>query len=462
MPDPAGPSGHRRFATAEPEEREVEDLFLGRTVDFSFHKTTTTFDLARSVFSSASVDAGSQLLLRHLQAVLTEDHLRILDLGCGHGTLGIVLQALDRRRQVTFVDRDALACGYTARNLERNGVDLATAPVLGGLGPGVAVESDDGRPFDLVVCNLPGKAGEAAIRHLAVASARAAAGGLVGFVIVAPLAELLDETVAATGIDVVLDRSNRAHRVVIGRAPVEAAAMPGSAGSGGGSIADGFDAGVFDRTTTVFDSPAGRWEATTVHGIDEFDSLAQGTRMLRTALQGLRSTPSLIVNPGQGHRAVVAARAGYGPQRLLSRDLLALRASERLLRSALPDCAGDGPADDAASGQEREAAGSVGIDLVHGIGIDEAALDGVGVTILHGEAKVHPPWLAGQVQRWLTLIAGGAGVGTTGGATSSLVLSGRPSVLGRIEADVLGRGPGRIVHKRTVKGHRVLRYDVRS
>ncbi len=435
------PGPARRFGPATSAERQLEDLFLTRSADLAFHRTRTSFDLARSVFSSAAVDAGSQLLLRHLQALRPDGVKRVLDIGCGHGTLGIVLKALDPSRAVTFVDRDALACRFTVRNLVANGFadDAVPGPdgmradrVVGGLG---CADLDDETSFDLVVSNLPGKAGEDVIRHLVHSSATAATpGGLVGFVIVDPLAGLLADAVAAAGLVVELDKGNRSHRVIIGRVPdtpIEGPATP---------TGHGFADGIYDRTTTRFRASTMAWEGTTVAGIDEFDSLGQATKLLRTALQGVRSTPALIVNPGQGHRAVVAALAGYPPRRLLSRDRLALVAAHRMLAAAgIPAADGEDPA------------------LLHGIGLSADALDGVGLTVFHLDPKAHHPWVTDQLDRYLVMVGEGQ---QPADGPANLVLTGRSGLLGRLESDLLSRRRCRIAYKNTVKGHRVLRIEM--
>lgn len=450
------------FAAPRPASTAVEDLFLTRALEFAFHRTRTRFELARSVFSSAAVDPGSALLLRHLQSLPLGDVTTVLDVGCGHGTLGIVLKALDDRRQVTFIDRDALACRFTARNLRLNDLD-GGCDVIGSLGyDGLAAadgggrrESSDldpgGRPanrrFDLVVSNLPGKVGDAVMAELVEGAARIAGpGALLGFVVVEPLADRLRQLVASAGFEPLLDKGNKTHKVVI----VEVSQRPPAVVPPGG-----FERGCYDRDHRSFSSAELSWAARTVVGLDEFDTLAQSTKLLRQALQGVRSTPATIVNPGQGHRAVIAALAGYRPEVLISRDLLALQASARCLS-------------DAGIGRAPR--------LVHdvtGAGFYRRA----GLMILHADDKAHAPWLRAEVERMLddddppgSSAARSAPMVTAGPdadrsvtgeqpAQRHLVLCGRSGPLGRLEADLLSRR-GRLAYKKSVKGHRVLRYVV--
>ena len=315
--------------------------------------------------------------------------------------------------------------GSESRPQRADGVGLegeATVAVRGSLG------YDDLGPelgYDLIVSNVPGKAGPAVIDELVTgAAAVAGPGAIVGFVVVNPLVEAVRRLVVEPRFEPLLDKGNKTHSVVLGRVVTTDEV----------SEAGAFDRGIYDRHTGTFTSKDLTWRARTVVGLDEFDSLAQPTRLLRHALQGVRSAPSMVINPGQGHRAVIAALAGYPPAVLVSRDLLALRASARCLADAgFPE-------------PDR---------LVHSITSDDGN-DRPPVTILHADDKVHGPWLTAEVRRYLDAVA--AFDWHAGAEQPQLVLSGRSGILGRLEADVLARRPGHVAYKKSVKGHRVLRF----
>ncbi len=399
----------------------VADQFHASTTNFAFHGARLRFDLARTVFAGANVDPGSALLLRYLQTVEITPGARVLDLGCGHGTLGIVLQALDAERRVTYVDRDALACQYTARNLELNELQLSEGSILGSLGYD---DLDPSARFDLVVSNIPGKVGDAVIEHIVLgARAAAAPGAVVGFVVVKPLVSLLSSLVERAGYELLVNKGNKTHEVFIARTGERVEAAERSA--------SGFESGFYDRGTVDFSFRELAWTTRTVVGLDEFDTLSQATRLLRQSLQGVRSSPCLIVNPGQGHRALIAAKVGYRPAAMVSRDLLSLRASARALTDA---------------GFEQPT-------LDHAIATDPELLDEYPLLILHADDKVHAPWLYGEVERYLAWVSG-----RTDTPHTELVLTGRSGVLGRLEADLLNRRPGAVAYKHGVKGHRVLRF----
>lgn len=118
---------------------ELSAELRGRPLRFS-----TTWGL----FSPREIDAGTRLLLDHLE-VRPDD--RAFDLGCGYGPLGLAIARDAPRGHCLMVDKDFVAVEYARRNAKRNGID------------NVEVALSDGfrhvapRDFDLVVSNLPAK-----------------------------------------------------------------------------------------------------------------------------------------------------------------------------------------------------------------------------------------------------------------------------------------------------------------
>jgi 16S rRNA (guanine1207-N2)-methyltransferase len=113
-------------------------------VDISVAGELLTFDTQPSVFAADRLDAGTAMLLEHLEVQPGE---RVLDVGCGLGVIGIVASRKGAGR-VDLVDANLLAVQTVARNLER----------LGGLGRVMASDvysavSDE--QYDLIVSNPP-------------------------------------------------------------------------------------------------------------------------------------------------------------------------------------------------------------------------------------------------------------------------------------------------------------------
>lgn len=112
------------------------------------------------LFSARSIDEGTELLLRELEA-LTQA-ARVLDLGCGYGAIGLSLAARWPDARVNLVDSDIRAVEAARENITRNRLDNATVD----LGDGIRELPDAIGNYDLVVSNLPAQAGNDAIDQL--------------------------------------------------------------------------------------------------------------------------------------------------------------------------------------------------------------------------------------------------------------------------------------------------------
>jgi len=102
------------------------------------------------LFSPREVDAGSRLLLDHLELDETAD---CLDLGCGYGVLGLCMARAAPQGRTLMVDKDFVAVEYAERNRRRNGIDNASCLLSNGF------EQVPGQTFDVIVSNVPAKVG---------------------------------------------------------------------------------------------------------------------------------------------------------------------------------------------------------------------------------------------------------------------------------------------------------------
>jgi 16S rRNA (guanine1207-N2)-methyltransferase len=164
-----------------------EDLYFKKRIEYAINRQRFAFDAAELLFSTYSIDTGTQFLLRYMLAGVA-DPRSVLDLGCGYGVIGIVLARFHPASHVVMVDKDLLAIRYTKHNAELNGViNTETFPSIG-------TEDVQGRTFDLIASNIPGHIGDTAIerdfllRSLDVLDR----GGVYWFVVVTPLVELIE------------------------------------------------------------------------------------------------------------------------------------------------------------------------------------------------------------------------------------------------------------------------------
>lgn len=121
------------------QDLEFDDELLGRRLRFR-----TTWGL----FSPRHIDAGSHLLLEHLQ--VAQDEIA-LDLGCGYGAIGLALAQAAPQGSCLLVDKDFVAVEYARRNAALNGIANATALLSNGF------DQVGATGFSLVVSNLPAK-----------------------------------------------------------------------------------------------------------------------------------------------------------------------------------------------------------------------------------------------------------------------------------------------------------------
>jgi 16S rRNA (guanine1207-N2)-methyltransferase len=300
------------------------DVYLKKRVDLRVKDRRLTFAVSQSLFSSHQVDVGTLQLLKTLEDTRLPEGSKVLDLGCGYGPLGLTLGALNQGAEVHLVDRDALAVAFSQLNAEQN--SLSGARAYGSLG----YDEVQARDFDLIVANIPGKAGETVIRALLLdARAFLALTGWVAIVVVAPLERLVTGILNDPGIEILHHQTaqgspGRPYAVFHYRFTQPGPDAP---------WVSGLDRGIYDREELAFVVEDMTLPMRTAHGLPEFDTLSFRTQLLVKAIRDLEEEPGSIAvfNPSQGHvpvvlwRAFAARSSGSLAMILTDRDLLSLR-----------------------------------------------------------------------------------------------------------------------------------------
>jgi 16S rRNA (guanine1207-N2)-methyltransferase len=305
-----------------------EDVYYHKTVTFRAWRHSLQFRTSQELFSSHDIDIGTKFLLRTIVEADYSKYQCILDAGCGYGPLGLTLKNLHKDSIVHLFDRDALAVEYSRQNAELNG--LVDVDIYGSLGYDDVRRAD----FDLIVANIPGKAGESVIAYL-LREARyyLAPGGLAAIVVVAPLETTVTKILEDTpGVEIILKRNRAGHAVFHYRFT----GVPGSPKP----EQNGFERGVYHRKNVTIRLENLEYPMQTAYGLPEFDSLSYGSEMLVKALHSVRDLTvhrAVVFNPGQGHVAVALWKL-IQPENitLVDRDLLALRYSR--LNLTLNEC----------------------------------------------------------------------------------------------------------------------------
>jgi len=343
---------------------------VNKTVDFAYRGARLGFDLSHALFSSFAIDTGTRLLLKEIahDEILAKAE-SILDAGCGVGILGISLSSSCPEAKVVMRDRDILACAFSERNCWRNGIPAKRLDLDGNpaeaiskrppkhkeneerrndtiIAPGLLGDDDPLGPYDLVVSNLPAKAGPAILsRFVDTCSGKLLnPGGRLAFVIVNTLASFADEWCASSGMILVKKTIAKSHTVFVLEKKADARIAPAVSVDRSAQILEGRNPDS-DSLSPYRRSSAsrrlGRYpvSASGYWGLPEFDTTSFATSLALEALEracaGNLVRDFLIAEPGIG-LAALWARKALGPARIhaASRDLLSLRATRANIEAA--------------------------------------------------------------------------------------------------------------------------------
>lgn len=296
-----------------------------KTVTLEWAGLKLPFRVAQELFSSHEIDQGTKLLLRSLDlAALPADPV-VLDFGCGYGPLGLAVKARTPTAKVVLIDRDALAVAFAALNAHE--LRFPDVEVHGGLDFGNA-HAPDG--YDLILWNVPGKAGEPVLRGLIDDIPRALRpGGLLALVVVIPLANaLMDALSVHSALTLIAHERHTAHTVLHARRTAD--------GANARPLPDTFERGLFDRPVEQLEWNGVPYTLRPVIGLPEYDgpNFVSAIQMeMIDAFAVDRPIVRLVLDGvGQGHGSIRAAhRLAPESIRLVDRDLLALLTTARNL-----------------------------------------------------------------------------------------------------------------------------------
>jgi hypothetical protein len=246
--------------------------YITKEVTFKFRGRIYEFALSHGLFSSADIDRGSRFLLRVLSKMIDDgifpeglgclgslspkspiratETLSVLDAGCGCGVLGIcagvALADLARGKSggeaadadagaiagaqpavmVRAQDRDELARLFTEYNSRRNGLaaparESSPSATLAAASSATLTAHAEallagpaGVAWDLILSNIPAKAGQPVLEDFIARSARMLKSrGLVLVVVVNPLASWFGSSITALGFTLLHEEAGKGHTV---------------------------------------------------------------------------------------------------------------------------------------------------------------------------------------------------------------------------------------------------------
>lgn len=298
---------------------ETLSLYTYKSIQARWGKRRVTIDVPRDVFSTFQLDPGTMLLLSQMSRS-GRRWPRAVDVGCGYGTIGLYLRATKLADEVEGIDRDLLAVTFAQKNAVQ--LDVTNASFY----PGLAYDSLQGRTFDLVVSNIPAKAGEALHRLMLLGAAKhLTPAGEVWIVVVQPLEDQVDSILRDPAVELRHKHGAKGY-VVYNYSFRDVPSVPADA---------------YDRGTRQFAWRSHTYTIKSFWGLPEFDTRSIETDLVLDFLANLEKEKRnprhlLMYNPGHGHIPVVASRLmpSIEQMRLRSRDALALRACEHNLEMA--------------------------------------------------------------------------------------------------------------------------------
>ena len=124
-----------------------------RTIIYKYKGYELTFYSDNGVFSKDKLDYGSNLLLDTIFKYINEDNLKVLDVGCGYGFLGVSLSKI-KNAQVTMCDVNKRALHLAEKNAEANGVKDLCQVIESNMYEHITDR------YDLIITNPPIRAGK--------------------------------------------------------------------------------------------------------------------------------------------------------------------------------------------------------------------------------------------------------------------------------------------------------------
>lgn len=122
-----------------------------RTIKYSYDTHILTFTSDNGVFSKDKIDYGSRSLVETIIKTYEKKQIKLLDVGCGYGFMGIVLsKILDA--EATLIDVNKRAVHLTEKNIKQNRVNAKTYV------SDIYERVDE--KYDLIVTNPPIRAGK--------------------------------------------------------------------------------------------------------------------------------------------------------------------------------------------------------------------------------------------------------------------------------------------------------------
>jgi len=304
--------------------------YSNKEVPFRFNGVNLSFFLSLSLFSSYSIDNGTKLLLKTIAQKIDFQKINtVTDVGCGVGVIGLSLKKKYPKLNVTLQDRDALALSFSKENARRN--KIKDINYNGNL----ALEGLKTNSQDLIISNVPAKAGEPVLRDFVDSSLTyLSPEGICCIVIVATLKDTILTAIRKTKAEIIYTEDTREYSIFhfkkIDYRETQAEENDEQ------KLKE-----CYIREINDFKLKKLRYTLKSVYNIPGFDTVPYPVDLAAHLLEKQSvSGRTLFWNPGQGHLPLITHLANKGKITetvLASRDILQLKISRDNLLDTFTD-----------------------------------------------------------------------------------------------------------------------------
>ena len=300
------------------------EQYSNKEVPFRYNGVNLSFFLSQRLFSSFTIDAGTKLLLKTIAKEIDFSEIEnVSDIGCGIGVIGLSLKKKHPDLTVTLQDRDALALSFSKENAHRNKIkDITYSGEL-------ALEGLEKNSQDLIISNLPAKAGESVLHDFVNRSLTyLSVGGKCLVVVVATLKDTILNAIRKTDAEITYKEDTKEYSVFHFKKVNNTNFQ--TKDNGKTDLKE-----CYLRGTNDFQLKKLHYSLKVVYNLPGFDTIPYHIDLTAHLLekQGV-SGRMLFWNPGQGHLSVIAHlmnRKKITVTTLASRDILQLKIRKKNL-----------------------------------------------------------------------------------------------------------------------------------
>lgn len=127
-------------------------------ISYYFKGIKIDFLSDNGVFSKKQIDFGSSLLLKTIKL---EQAKNVLDVGCGYGTIGLVIAKVNPDIFVNMVDVNLRAISLAKQNMDNNNIKNAEIFVSN-------IYENVNKKYDIIVSNPPIRAGKKVVHGISL------------------------------------------------------------------------------------------------------------------------------------------------------------------------------------------------------------------------------------------------------------------------------------------------------